>query len=90
MSDAKDPAGVGGEVAKGSGGASIMEGGKRQAEGEAAIQDRETRKKAKVGFRLCILFHFRYDSYRLIIMRRSWGGKVLKKREKGLMMMLKK
>eukprot|EP00090_Calanus_glacialis_P045560 TRINITY_DN8539_c0_g1_i1.p1 TRINITY_DN8539_c0_g1~~TRINITY_DN8539_c0_g1_i1.p1 ORF type:complete len:784 (+),score=291.53 TRINITY_DN8539_c0_g1_i1:46-2397(+) len=50
MSDAKDPAGVGGEVAKGSGGASIMEGGKRQAEGEAAIQDRETRKKAKVDY----------------------------------------
>ena len=31
------------------GGASIMEGGKRQAEGEAAVQDRETRKKAKVS-----------------------------------------
>ena len=35
-------------MAKGSGGASIMEGGKRKAEGEAAIQERETRKKAKV------------------------------------------
>ena len=37
---------AGGEGGKG--GASIMEGGKRQAEGEAAVQDRETRKKAKV------------------------------------------
>ena len=50
MSDSKDSvaAGVEGEGAKSSG-ASIMEGGKRQAEGEAGIQDRETRKKVKVS-----------------------------------------
>ena len=43
MSDKDAGVGEGGK-----GGASIMEGGKRQAEGEAAVQDRETRKKAKV------------------------------------------
>jgi len=38
-------------VAGGEGGkASIMEGGKRQADGEATVQDRETRKKAKVDY----------------------------------------
>ena len=30
------------------GAASIMEGGKRPADGETTVQDRETRKKAKV------------------------------------------
>ena len=46
MSDKDAGVGEGGK-----GGASIMEGGKRQAEGEAAVQDRETRKKAKVLLR---------------------------------------
>jgi len=41
----------------GGGAASIMEGGKRQADGEAAIQDRETRKKAKVSFDMTWLIY---------------------------------
>ena len=35
--------------AKGAAPSSIMEGGKRGAEGEVTAADRETRKKAKVG-----------------------------------------
>ena len=36
--------------------ASIMEGWKRQAEGVATVQDRETRKKAKVSIIFTFLF----------------------------------
>merc|ERR1719419_77324 len=45
MTDSKDPSG---DLSKTGG--TLIEGGKRQAEGECSIQDRETRKKAKVDY----------------------------------------
>jgi len=45
MSDSKDSPG---DLSKT--GATTLEGGKRQAEGEGSLQDRETRKKAKVDY----------------------------------------
>jgi len=45
MTDSKDPSGDFSKT-----GGTLIEGSKRQAEGEGSIQDRETRKKAKVDY----------------------------------------